>query len=144
MSSAVIEKIEELFGHPEQFTPENMENLIHETVKFFNELKTKIDSSDAKVREEALQVASSLKTKLEEQALALCESIGMNPQTLEAYINTPTNFSVEEWQAMEKAKTELENYKQAVTKMETGEQSPAAKKAASRKKPKAVKEWLVG
>jgi hypothetical protein len=144
MSNAVLEKIEELFGNPEQFTPGNMESLIHETVKFFNDLKTQLESPDEKVREEALKVASQLKTKLEEQALALCESIGMDPAALESYINTPANFSNDEWQAMEKAKGEIDNYKQAVVKMEKGEKSPAAKAHSQKKKPKAVKEWIVG
>jgi hypothetical protein len=144
MTNAIIDKIQKLFGEPGQFTPENMESLIRETVEFFNELKTKLQSPDEKVREEATQVASALKTKLEEQAVALCESLGMDPKVLEAYINTPANFSTEEWQAMEKAKAELQNYKEAASKMEAGEKSPAAQKAALKKKPKAVKQWLVG
>lgn len=141
MANAVIEKIDELFGHPEKFTPENMESLVHETLKFFNDLKEQLTSSDEKVRNEALKLAAEIKSKLEEQALALCESLGMDPQALEAYVSTPANFSTDEWQSIAKAKTELQNYKEAVQQFEKGE-TPVKK--ALKKKPKAVKEWLVG
>jgi hypothetical protein len=136
MKPSVLDKIEELFGNPEKFTPENLESIIHETVTFFNELKANVESPDNKVREEALKLAASLQTKLEEQALALCEAVGMDPKAIESYINTPSHFSPDEWVAMEKAKAELEGYKNAVSELESG-------KAPKFKKPKSVKEWLV-
>jgi hypothetical protein len=141
MSSAVIQKMEELFSHPENLTPENMEGLIHETLKFLNNLREKIESPDEKVREAALREASDLKTKLEEQAARLCETVGMDPQALETYINTPAHFSPEEWQSMEKAKTELDGYQEEIAKTES---VPAKSKRSSKKKPKSVKEWIVG
>lgn len=140
MNHTILQKIDKLFGSPDQFSPENMETLVHETIQFFNELKTKLESSDEKVREEALQTASLLKTKLEEQALKLCESIGMDPQSLESYISSPANFSSEEWQAMEKAKSEIKNYKDSAMKLESGEKTTTVQK----KKKRAVKEWIVG
>ncbi|MBF8263140.1 MAG: hypothetical protein HW387_805 [Parachlamydiales bacterium] len=142
MATDVLKQIEELFENPDQFSPENMEKLVNETVTFFNDMKIKLESPDQKVREEALNVASQLKAKLEEQAKTLCKSIGMDPAALESYINTPNNFSTDEWQAMENAKTEIANYKASLAKMETGEKSPAAR--ARKKRQKAVKEWIVG
>jgi len=145
MNKTVVDKIEELFGNPQKFNPENLESLVQESVKFFNELKANVESPDAKVREEALQLAISLQTKLEQKALSLCESIGMDPSAIEAYVNTPSHFSPEEWQSMEKAKTELESYKNAISKMGSEEtSSSSSNKTAKGKKPKAVKQWLVG
>lgn len=142
MNKTIVDKIEELFGHPEKFTAENLENLVQEAIRFFTEMKTSIESPDIKVREEALKLADSLKTKLHEQAYSLCEAIGMDPETIESYINTATNFSPEEWQAMEKARSELEDYKNAISKMQS-ETTPSSK-TVKNKKPKTVKEWLVG
>lgn len=137
MSDSFMKQLEKLLTNPEQVTPENMESLIQETIKILGELKGKIESTDPKEKEEARQFAADLKTKLEERALRMCESLGMDPEELKSYINTPVHFSPEEWQAMEKAKEELENYKEEVLKM----QSNSSK--SNKKKPKTVKNWLV-
>jgi hypothetical protein len=141
MSSSIVEKIEELFKNPGQFTPENMGGMIQEMTQFFGDLKAKLTSSDVKDREEAQKIADELKAKLEEQVIKLCETLGMDPQVIAQYINTPSNFSPEEWQAMEKAKTELESYKESLMKMNSGEAVPRKR---NKTKPKSVKEWIVG
>lgn len=135
--SNVLEKIEEIFASPEKFSPQAMEKLIHETFSFFYELKDKLHSKDEKIREEAMQVASTLKNKLEEQAKVLCESTGMDPSMLENYINEPSHFSEEEWQAIQDAKSEISNLKQELS-LNSAPQRPKEKKA------KTVKEWIVG
>ena len=133
MSNAVLTKIEEIFGNPEKFTPENLEALINETLKFFNDLRQKLESPDAKVREDALAVATELKTKLEEQAAALCQSVGLDQQALESFISNPTHFSPEEWKAMEKAKTELSGYQEEIAKTEaSAPKKPKKKKVTER------------
>jgi len=141
MSSSIVKKIEELFEHPDHFTPENIGGMVQEMTQFFGDLKAKLTSSDTKEREEAQKLADELKTKLEEQVVKLCESLGIDPQVIAQYINTSANFSPEEWQAMEKAKTELEQYKESLMKMDSGE-AVAHKRNKSR--PKSVKEWIVG
>ena len=130
MSNELMEKIQEIFGNPEKFSPEKMEGLIHETLRFFNTLRQKLESPNEKEREEALNIANTLKTKLEEQALALCQTAGMDPKTLENYINEPANFSSAEWQAMSQAKANLNDYKEEITKTE----SPSLAKPVKKKK----------
>jgi hypothetical protein len=137
MSQAVLEKFEELFKNPARFSPENMESLINETLKFFGELRKRLESPDAKVREEALNEASALKAKLEEQALALCKQAGLDPQAMEAYVKNPINFSSEEWDAMEKAKTDIASYQQ-----ELGIAAPAVKPEKKKAK-KIIRERLL-
>jgi hypothetical protein len=127
MNHAVMDKIEEIFGHPERFTPENMESLVHETLKFFSDLRLKLESKDEKEREEGIAIASALKTKLEEQAANLCQSVGMDPHALEAYINDPSNFTEQQVQAMNKAKADLEDYKKEIAK-DSGSTVKAPKK----------------
>lgn len=138
MSNAIMDKIEEIFGNPEKFSPENMESLIHETLKFFNELKKKLESPNEKDREEALSIANELKDRLEKQALALCQTVGMDPKTIENYINNPANFSSTEWQSMNQAKANLDEYKEEIAKTE-----PAGSEKAP-KKHKKIKNRLIG
>lgn len=138
MSNDLMEKMAKVFKTPEQFSLENIEGLVHETLKFFSELKTKLESPNEKVREEAMNTAMALKTQLEEQALALCDSIGMDPQSLEKFINTSANFSSEEWQIMEKAKNELAGYQN-----EIAAKGNLSSQSTPKKKRSPAKEWLV-
>ena len=132
----------EIFANPENFTPEKLEGLIHETLKFFNDLRTQLASPDEKVREEAMKAANALKTQLEEQAATLCQSVGMDPEMLATYINTPNHFSTDEWQAIEKAKDELNEYqKEIATASKDRAAEPQTK--SSKKKPD-VNERLMG
>jgi hypothetical protein len=137
-SMSVIEKIEEIFGDPEKFSPENMQHLLHETLEFFGDLKFKLESKDEKVRNDALESAAVLKTKLEEQALELCKSIGMDPNTLENYLNDPSHFTPEELGAIENTKAEMDAFKAELGINLSGTPTP------KKKKPKTVKDWLVG
>ena len=143
MSSSVVKKIEELLGNPSQLSSINMEELIQEMMQFFGDLKAKLNSSNVQEREEAMKIADELKSKLEEHALKLCESLGIDPQAVSEYVNTSAHFSPEEWQAIEKTKTELENYKNSFLKMNSSEVA-AHKKSANKNKSKIVKEWIAG
>jgi hypothetical protein len=134
-----MDKIQEIFGDPEKFSPEKIESLIHDTLKFFNELRQKLESSNEKDREEALNIANSLKAKLEEQAQALCQSVGMDPKTLENYINDPANFSSAQWQAMSQAKTNLSDYKEEIAKTQS-----ASTVIKAPKKKKNINNRLIG
>jgi hypothetical protein len=136
MNQAVLEKINDIFGHPEKITPANMENLIHETLAFFNDLRLQLLSTDEKEREEAMNIAMALKNKLEEQAQALCQSIGIDQKALAGFVNDRSHFSDDEWQSMERAKSEMENFQK-----ELGLGAPSTTPA--RRKSKAVKERLM-
>jgi hypothetical protein len=138
MFDNIEEKIEGLFGHPENFSPENMQTLINETLQFFNELKQKLASPNEKDREEAKAFANALKTKLEEKAMALCQSLGMDLKTLENYIKNPANFSSAEWQAMSQAQSDLDAYKQEIAKTES------ASPVKGLKKKRAMTERIIG
>ena len=131
--SNVLEKIEEIFSVEDKFSPENMERLIQETLSFFYEMQEKLESNDPKVKEEAMALAEALKTKLEEQAKILCEANGMDPSKLENYLEEPSNFSEEEWKAIEQAKSDIAFLQQDLKP----EKKP-------KKKKKAAKEWLIG
>jgi hypothetical protein len=64
----------------------------------------------------------------------------MNEQAIENYLSSPHHFSMDEWKSMEKARKELEDYKDAVVQMD----SETPTKAPRVKKPKVVKDWIVG
>ena len=141
MANPFLNKIEEFFGKPDQFTPEKMESFVQETISFFMDLQAKINSPDEKDREAAKKSAEEMKAKLEEQLLKLCESVGMSPQEITQHINTAAHFSPKDWEAIQSAKTEIEKYKESLMTPKTAE-VPVNKKADRKKKQKLRDKWL--
>jgi hypothetical protein len=141
MNDSILKKMEEFFKSPEKFSPDHLEEFIQETLEYFSSLRSKMTSPEAASREEAMQTAVNLKEELEQQMLTLCQSLNMSTQEIETYINASKHFSADEWKAMEKARQELDQYKEAVANMEP--ESSRSKKPQN-KKPKVVKDWLVG
>ena len=127
---AVLEKIEEIFSSPEQFSQEKLGRLLTEVFGFLGDLKGRLDSNDERVRKEASDSVELLKARLQREAEKLCQSLGMDPAILETYLNDASNFTPEEWEAVEKAKEEVVQFRENLKQ--------------PNKKPKIVKEWLMG
>jgi hypothetical protein len=104
MNKNVLDNINELFSNPESLRPEMLNSLVLDLFALFNELKTKMASEDEQERSEAVLAANELKTKLEDQAYQLCLSAGIDTTALEEYMNNPSHFSKEEWNAMNAAR----------------------------------------
>ena len=104
MNRNVLDNINDLFGNPEGFRPEMLDSLVLQMFTLFNELKTKMTSEDEQERSEALAAAAELKTKLEDHAYQLCIEAGIDATALEEYMNNPSHFSKEEWNAMNAAR----------------------------------------
>lgn len=138
MTHNLIKQLEETLGDLEHFSPEKLQDLIQETLKTFQELQTQIQSTDPREREKAVDLAMSLKASLEEQTLSLCQSIGMNPQELAKFVENPSNFSKEEWEALGAAKADLDAFKQQLSSSEEPRTAPLKKKKASEKS------WIAG
>lgn len=138
---SVLNRFDEIFQNPEQFSPENLRALLHEMLHCLGELKTQLQSKDESVRREALDVIVQIRSSLQEKSIALCQSVGMDQKTFEQYMSDASHFSTEEWTAMEQTKTELADFRQ-----EVGEvlEPDVNKSSVTRKKPKSRKQWLIG
>lgn len=110
MAKDILEKFDELFGDLDAMTPQKVELLVHETLKFFEHLKTQLTSGDEKSRKEALDTAMELQKKLEAFSKKALEKSGMTPDQLQKFISSPTNFSPDEWRAFESSQKEISDF----------------------------------
>ncbi len=111
LTMAIMLKIDELFKDPEKITPESIGPLFQEMMSCFRALGAQLESKDEAERNEALERIGTLREQLEEWAAILSESIGMQPASIEAYLNDPAHFSLEEWEAIRQANEELADFK---------------------------------
>ncbi len=131
-----IEKLKEQLG---DISPENLEGVIHNSLKLFHEVLQKLQSEDPKEKEKALEMAESLRKSLQEQSEKAMEAVAMSAKELEAFTNNPDNFSQEEWEALQEAKKNLTDF-QKDAKERGLVHSPSVKKAKKQKS----KLWITG
>lgn len=107
MSNTYLELLKQMFGDPTQLSPEKLEALIEETMKFFREIQEKIQSNDPKLRDEALQASLEVKQALEQQMDVLCKMTGLDHAQLMAMAKNPNNMNSEEWKLVEEVRKKL-------------------------------------
>jgi len=136
---AIIGKMEEMLQDLEKFSPENLGALMNEMLHCFGMLKTQLESPDEAVRKSAVEVAALFREKLQEHLSMLCSMIGMDPKGLEAYLSDPSKFNSDEWAAIEKAKSEIDEFRQELGITSSAQPAPTPKKKKAK-----TKSWLPG
>jgi hypothetical protein len=116
MKTKILEKFDEIFSDLNNLSPEKLETLVHESLKFFDDLKVALDSPNEEEKKEALKIAQQLQKKLEEQAEKAYKASGMTKEQISAFMENPANFSQEEWAAFQSAKTELFDFQKDILK----------------------------
>jgi hypothetical protein len=135
MTRNILEKFDELFGDLDKMTPQKVEMLVHETLKFFEHLKTQLTSGDEKTRKEALDTAVELQKKLEAFSKKALEKSGMTPEQLQKFITAPSNFSNDEWNAFQSSQKEISDFE----KMNPGKKEDRPPRPPRIKHPKPTK-----
>lgn len=138
MYGKFLEKFESIFSDVDNFTPENMESLVDESLKMFKDLQEKLESGDPKVQEKALETTIELKRRLEDQAKSIYETTKMNEKQLDEFMKNPQNFDKKEWASLEKAQEDLKDYQKELRKTGKHEGEHKHKKAKRSKK----KGWI--
>lgn len=116
MSSNILKKFDEFFNNPEGLTMPKIESFVHESLKFLDYLKEKMENGTEEEKEKAMSAAQELQKKMMEQAEKSLKASGLNRNDLEKFINQPENFSHEEWEVLSKAKAEMSDYQNDLLK----------------------------
>jgi len=133
MTNNALEKFEALFKDFDSLSMDKIEQLVHESLKFFEALKEKLQSPNEEERKEAQQIALEIQKKLEEQAEKAFKATGLTRSELDAFLSTQQNFTNEEWNTLERTQKELSEYNTSLYR-----QGHSAAKAAAPKKAKRV------
>ncbi|MEL7431672.1 MAG: hypothetical protein AAGI90_03985 [Chlamydiota bacterium] len=106
-----IQKLEELYENISDLTPEKMESVVGESIHIFEQILDKLNSGSPEEREKASKYAERLKVQLEKQSKKALGALKISNEELEAFTSNRSNFSDAEWEALSKAKEELNLYR---------------------------------
>jgi hypothetical protein len=135
-----VKQLQELCKGLEDFSPEKLEAIVNESLSTFENIMTRMLSSNLDEREQALKEANALRETLEKEATKAMAQTGLTEKQLDEFISDPNNFSPEEWSALQKAKEEFTHYEEDLKKegLISEENSPVKKKKVK----KAKSNWI--
>lgn len=110
MDNAYLDLLNETFSDPSKLSLDGLKVFINETVKFFAEIKGRLASGDAAIKEDALNASMEVKKVLETKMDALCKLTGLDPSQLSVMSENPDNMNPEEYDLVQGAKSQFSSF----------------------------------
>ena len=88
---------------------EEVLGLLDETLGFFRQIKTKLESTNPDEQQAAFEETMEMKRILESKMQSLAEQTGLNLTELAAFVENPNNMSEQERNTLEAVKTKLQD-----------------------------------
>jgi hypothetical protein len=125
MTNNVLQKFDDLFKNLDNLSMDKVESLVHESLKFFEHLKEKLQSPNEEERKEAQRLAEEVQKNLQAQAEKAYEATGLSRHELDNFLGSSANFSSEEWGVLQRTQKELSEYQSGLFK-KPGDAPPKA------------------
>jgi hypothetical protein len=136
MEKNILEKFSQLFAKLDEPDVQMLGNLVQETLAFFEEVKTVLQTGTDEEKKEAVHLMHELEKKLEEQAEKAHKASGYTKEQIEEVLEDPKTFSEEEKESYEKIKKDLSSYQKDFLKKaiaREGEEKITGKKKRPKK-----------
>jgi hypothetical protein len=115
MTNNLTKKLDAFFKNPTALTMAQMEEFVHETLKFFDQLRTILETGTEEEKQEALKDSQELQEKLQVYAQKAYEKTGMSPEDIKNFLAKGSNFPAADWQHLQNAQKELSEHREKST-----------------------------
>lgn len=123
-----------LFAQGAEGQPINLEEVFKQSLAFFDHLNVQLQKGSAEEKKEALMMMSEMYTQMMQETKKICEKTGMSEEQLASYSENPSNFSPEQWNAIQEARQKMLSTGQSLAKSVSAI-DPGARKAAAEPAP---------
>jgi hypothetical protein len=113
MNNKLIAKIEGFFNDPSSLSMEEMEQFVHETLKFFDKLRNVMVNGTEEEKKEALKEAQEMQEKLQGFAQKAYEKTGMKPEDIAKFLSQG-NVPKTDMNHFQNAQREIEDYQKSI------------------------------
>lgn len=125
--SNILKKIDDIFGDGGLPDSEKLTHLVQESLHFFEELRSKLQSPKEEEKKEAIEQAQELQQKLQDLADQSLAASGMTREQLEELLTKPSNFNPEDWDTYKTVEKEISDYQKEVLKTPSSSKKPPKK-----------------
>lgn len=115
MNNPIIDKIESMFNKSQNLTMPQVEEFVHEVLKFFDSLRDKLTTGSEEEKKEALNEAQEMQQKLQLVATKAYEKLGMSESEIKKYLEQG-NLPLEEMKHFHNAEKEIQEFQKNIGK----------------------------
>lgn len=113
MDKNLLDKIDDLFKNPQSLSMQQLEEFVHEVLKFFDALRTKMTTGTEEEKNEALKEAQEMQQKLQQYAQKAYEKLGMSESDIQKYL-AQGKFLPEDMKHFHNAEKEINEFKKTL------------------------------
>ncbi len=106
-----IEHLDQIFENPEKIEMGQLEKLLVETLKFFDSIRERMESTDPEEREKAMKEAVEIQEKLNKVTEQIYAKTGLTREKAQKILANPANFKPADWDKMKSMEDELDHFK---------------------------------
>ncbi|MBS0620217.1 MAG: hypothetical protein JSS61_02010 [Verrucomicrobia bacterium] len=129
-----FDRLAQLFKDGAEGKPVRLESVFQEALAFFEQLKRQLSEGDDEQKIEALTMMREMHQLMEVETKKIVARSGVTQEDLVAYADNPTNFTPEQWRAMQESKDKILHVGSDLTKIVVEMEGPARKDEKAAKK----------
>ncbi len=128
-----FERIQKMFHDAAEGKEGNVEAVFKEALIFFEHLKGHIAEGSSQDKMEAIQMMAQLYQQMTQETKRIIEKSGMTEDQLASFAEDPSNFSKEQWEALQTSKEQITKTGKEIAKAMTEGEAPSLASDHSKK-----------
>lgn len=106
-------KIQEFFAMNAQEKSKHLKEILERSIEFFQKFQHVLAEGSPEEKKAMIDEMESFRKQVVAQTESLAKSVGISQEDLEKYAENPSNFTTEQWEALQSAKKKIqEQYKE--------------------------------
>ncbi|MGL4348768.1 MAG: hypothetical protein ACRCSV_04865 [Chlamydiales bacterium] len=135
-------KIQEFFSMNAQEKSKHLKEILEKSIEFFQKFQRVLAEGSPEEKKAMMDEMESFRKQVMSQTESLAKSVGVSQEDLEKYAENPSNFTTEQWEALQSAKKKIQEQYQEISHAQ--EKEGGSKKPPDKTTPKFPKKWIQG
>lgn len=135
-------KIQEFFSMNAQEKSKHLKEILEKSIEFFQKFQRVLAEGSPEEKKAMMDEMESFRKQVMSQTESLAKSVGVSQEDLEKYAENPSNFTTEQWEALQSAKKKIKEQYQEISYAQ--EKEGGGKKSSDKTTPKFPKKWIQG
>ena len=114
MDNKLTKKLDEFFKNPASLSMAQMEEFIHETIKFFDKVRTTMETGTEEEKKAAIKESQELQEKLQKYSKQAYEKTGMSEEEVKKFLEKG-NFPAADFRLFQNAQKEINDFREKAT-----------------------------
>ena len=111
MANNLTKKLDEFFKNPSALSMTQMEEFIHETIKFFDHVRATMETGTEEEKKEAIKESQELQEKLQKYSKQAYEKAGMTEEEVKKFLEKG-NFPAADFRLFKNAQKEINEFRE--------------------------------